>query len=623
VRPQPPHNQLPPYRVPDSYDRIVRGYPAEGYDPAALGFQAQPGTNSCRYKFYDKNPKTDPSAVVIGSGYCVEWAAGQLSGTGYDPEPQDGTVVNQGYVRYILEHYWPATDEPAVPATAPAKTVNAQRSGSVSMAIHYFTDGIVMPPTYQGAGIYQVVAGIVADAIANGPAIDVLTVPGPNIDGPVVGVIGQLTGPYTIGANVTARAAGPVMVEVAGGSAFTDAAGTQPFTSGDTLPVGAQLWVRSIAPAEFTISARVVARDPVGTLLVGDQAVNVQSMMLAGGPVNLLGKSTFAGSIVVPPVEARLVSQVSADVFTTGGAVVDTFWIGGLGPAGTGELNATLYGPIPAPADGSGCAAAAWSPVAGLPVARQFAPIPVTGDQSLELDETVLAGIGCYSFGAVLTRSGDPPVLMLPGDPDETLRVVVAPAVPPWRIRSVASDPRIETGDLVHDTVVVSRLSPGLTLTLRSGLLGPVRTPASGRCIDVRWLTADAPVRASFAPRTVTANGAFTTPDVRLRKPGCYTFVEYATNHFLTGGEEPAPHGYGVRTELVRVSAASPAPSPAANPPPAEPETPAIPAGDTSSGGGLPDTGGPNLLWLAAGSGLVVLGGVVAGVGRWRRRPTR
>ena len=128
---------------------------------------------------------------------------------------------------------------------------------------------------------------------------------------------------------------------------------------------------------------------------------------------------------------------------------------------------------------------------------------------------------------------------------------------------------------------------------------------------------------SELPPRTVTANGTFTTPDVRLRKPGCYTFVEYATNHFLTGGEEPAPHGYGVRTELVKVTAPSPEPTPTDDPTSDEPGTPTIPGDDTSTGSGLPDTGGADVLWLATGAGLVVLGGALVGVALRRRRPTR
>jgi hypothetical protein len=54
---------------------------------------------------------------------------------------------NVGYVQRILRDYWPATNLPDVPSTNPT-VINRQRSGAVAMAIHYFTDGVVMPPPF-------------------------------------------------------------------------------------------------------------------------------------------------------------------------------------------------------------------------------------------------------------------------------------------------------------------------------------------------------------------------------------------------------------------------------------------------------------------------------------------
>jgi hypothetical protein len=154
-----------PFFVPPGYD-ITSGYPAFGYD--TTGFTQTTGTNACRYSFRDKDPRKDPSSVIIGSGYCVQWAAGQASGTGYDPEPENGTVRNVGYVQRILRDYWPATNLPDVPSTNPT-VINRQRSGAVAMAIHYFTDGVVMPPNYQDPALYNVVRKIVTDVLAAGP----------------------------------------------------------------------------------------------------------------------------------------------------------------------------------------------------------------------------------------------------------------------------------------------------------------------------------------------------------------------------------------------------------------------------------------------------------------------
>ena len=254
VRPAPPYNQPLPEVAPVDQD-LLAGYPAFGYD--TTGYTTVKGTNACRYNFRDANGKT------IASGYCVEWAAGQRTGTGYDPEPWDGTIRNAGYVRRILADNWPATTLPAL-STTNATVANRQRSGVVAMAIHYFTDGIVMPPNYQSRELYDAVADVVTRALRDGPiaAPD----PRPTITGPAAGLAGALVGPYTLGAN----AEGAVTVVVSGGEAFTDAAGTQPFASGGTVAPGTQLWLRSAAAGNVVLDVSAVVEDPIGTLLVGD-----------------------------------------------------------------------------------------------------------------------------------------------------------------------------------------------------------------------------------------------------------------------------------------------------------------------------------------------------------------
>ena len=70
----------------------------------------------------------------------------------------------------------------------------------------------------------------------------------------------------------------------------------------------------------------------------------------------------------------------------------------------------------------------------GLPVARLYPPIALVGDQLVETDPTALADTGCYSFGAVITPIAGAAFTMPPGDPAETLRVVPAAVIPPWRV---------------------------------------------------------------------------------------------------------------------------------------------------------------------------------------------
>lgn len=539
VRPDPPYNQPRPRVAPTSFDRL-NGYPSFGYD--TTGFEQTNGTNACRYNFRDQNQ------VVIGSGYCVQWARGQRSGTGYDPLPWDGTVANDGYVRRILADNWPATNRPAVPSTN-ATVINRQRSGAVAMAVHYFTDGIVMPPNYQDAAIYAAVADVVNRALAAGPLPEP-TDPRPTIAGPVSGLAGALVGPYTVGANATAN----VTLTVAGGEAFLDAAGTQPFSSGGTVPPGAQLWVRAAAAATVELAASATVADLVGTLMVGDPAYRVQSMALAV-PLTLLGKAQLAIPIETPPLVPEATSQVSANLFELGRSVTDAFTVTGLGTAGTATLAVTLYGPLATPA--GGCAAAAWSPVGALPVTRTFSPVPLVGDQVVETDPTSLLAPGCYSFGAVITPAAGTPFTMPPGDPAETARVVPAAVVLPWLVTSAASDARIKAGGRVRDQIFIRELGIDRRLTIRPGLLGPV-PPVNGSCRGVKWLRVRPPVARRFDPVQHTGDGVITTPWTTLTKPGCYSFEAQATNGLQTGGLIPAPHGYGHPREIVQVQAPVP-----------------------------------------------------------------
>ncbi|MGX7681816.1 hypothetical protein ACSMXN_23285 [Jatrophihabitans sp. DSM 45814] len=613
VRPAAPFNQLPPYQVPDSYNRIAQGYPTGGYDPAALGFTAQSGTNSCLYNFYDKNRKVDPAAVVIGTGYCIQFGAGQLSGTGYDPEPATPTsIANFGYVLRILQDYYPLTTLPAG-----AATTNAQKAGTVAMAIHFFTDGIVMPPTYQTAGLYNVVAGIVADAIAKGPLPTVPTDPSPTITGPDSGVTGTLAGPYTFGPSGLAS---PITVTVDGAQAFTDAAGTQPFTNGSALAAGAQLWLRSATDSTFTIKATASRLDPTGTLMVGDTAVaRVQSMLLTK-PITLLGKVGFTGTFAAAPVEATLASQVSSHLIEVGGSVADTYAVGGLGVAEPATIQVILYGPV-SPVGGDGCVGVNWTPVSSLPVTRRFAPIAVVGDGPIDIDPTQLTEPGCYSYGALIAPAAGPQVTAAPGDPTETVRVLPRPVVPPWQVRSAASAQQVEPGDSVSDRITLTGMLPGRTMTLASALYGPLAPAADGTCTSINWLSARPPVAARFAPLVLASNGTTQTPPVHLTRIGCYTFATAATNNFVTGGEVPTDQGFGNPAEIVEVTAPPPPPAPTQStfPPSVLPETPSAQPVDFNPE--LAATGTAASSVLAIGIALTVAGAALTTMVSRRARP--
>ncbi|GAA2021334.1 hypothetical protein GCM10009839_17870 [Catenulispora yoronensis] len=591
--------QPKPYAVPSGYD-ITAGYPAFGYDPS--GFTRVGGTNACRYNFYDKNPRTDPSAVVITSGYCVQYAAGQLSGTGYDPQAHNSTR-NLGYVQRILQNYWPATDLPAVPAKATdTANTNRQRSGAVAMAIHYFTDGIVMPPDYQTPALYDVVMKIVDDVLTAGAA-PAPADPTPAITGPVGGPPGALLGPYTLGAN----AVGDLAATVSDAEAFTDAAGTHPFVSGTTLPPGTQLWIRpSGASAGIAVSGPVPAG--IGTFMVGDPTQRVQSMMLAQQRV-LLGKSER--TVLVTPDEPRLTSRASVPTgsaeLIAGDSVTDVLTVVGLhAPA---QLTTTLYGPVPPPP--GGCRDIDWD-TANAAVEHVYVRT-VSADSELSTPSSSLDRPGCYTYASVLHPALGPDATIPPGDPDESLRVVPKPLPPPLLVITQASTDRTSSGGQVSDRITVLGLPDRAAMTVTTTLHGPLPPNDAGTCTGLDWTAPTLPTAAVLPPETVTGGQTLRTPPVTVTSTGCYSFQTTTTSQLLTGAEVPVGHGLGQPDETFQVIAA-PTPAPVVNPtPPAFPTPPDAPKPpDAPAPPRLPATGipalpaGPAAALTVLGLGLII-----------------
>ena len=153
------------------------------------------------------------------------------------------------------------------------------------MAVHYFTDGIVMPPNYQDPALYARGRRRRHRALAAGPLPTTRPTRRPTINGPVSGPAGRLTGPYTIGANAAAT-----VTSVTGGDAFLtppapsrSPAARAPARHAAVAPVG--------SAGGGARRVRASSSDPIGTLMVGDPTYRVQSMALAG-PLTLLGKNS-------------------------------------------------------------------------------------------------------------------------------------------------------------------------------------------------------------------------------------------------------------------------------------------------------------------------------------------
>lgn len=597
-----------PYKAPATFD-ITAGYPTYGY--STTGFVATARTNACRYNF-DELAFPPAPITPITSGYCVQWGRGQDSGTGYDPQPDDGSIRNAGYVRWIIANYWPQTNLPAVPSTN-ATVINKMRSATVAMAIHYFTDGIVMPPNFTDTAtttthaLYDVVAGIVAAALAIPPG----SLPPPPPD-PTPTIIGQsggdtatVIGPYVIGAN----AVGNVTVQVTGGDAFRDAGGTLPFVNGTTLAPGGQLWLRSATPGDIEIDAEGPVVAAIGTMMVANPDHPVQAMFLAEQLV-LVGKSSKTVVIVAPPDPPQVTSSVSAAVVEAGASVFDTLNVIGLQEAAT--LTTTLYGPL-APGAG-GCIGADW---ANAPVSATFGPVSATTSADITTVATRLDAPGCYSYGARLAplTGGSDLATVPPGTADETLLVIPQVVPPPFDVSSQASANTIQTGGSVSDHVVVAGLLLDRQINLTSALYGPLAPDTAGGCTGVDWLTAEQqlalPVATTFNTVTLNGNGAYDTPSVQLNTTGCYSFAVTVTHNLLTGGEEPISHDLSVPTQVVLVQAPPPEPQP---PVPPDPTSPPVPTPNV-----LPPTGAsPAPIFVALV--IVVFGAAIVTASR-RRNP--
>lgn len=109
-----------------------------------------------------------------------------------------------------------------------------------------------------------------------------------------------------------------------------------------------------------------------------------------------------------------------------------------------------------------------------------------------------------------------------------------------------ASAQRALVGDTLTDSVVVAGLG-GATISLDWRLLGP-RPPHAGSCTALDW--SGAPTAATGSV-TVTGDGTYPTPGVRVARAGCFTYVESlaetATTH--TAGSAP---GQPAETTLTR-----------------------------------------------------------------------
>lgn len=192
-----------------------------------------------------------------GLTYCIDLNTSTEVGVNYElGEWSETHVPNLGYVEYILQHYYPATDEPSSVSVS-------QRAAAVQAAIWFLTDRYVLDTA---SPIRSLTAAIVADTLANGPSAEPerpeLSVTPSELAAPSTG---EIVGPFTVNSD------GPATIRVTGIEVFTDPEGINQLHDGDVVEPGTRLWARSVSgtePQGFVLERTATVLE--GTVLLYD-----------------------------------------------------------------------------------------------------------------------------------------------------------------------------------------------------------------------------------------------------------------------------------------------------------------------------------------------------------------
>lgn len=249
------------------------------------------------------------------------------------------------------------------------------------------------------------------------------------------------------------------------------------------------------------------------------------------------------------------ITTVTSDAEVAPGAAIhDVVTVTGLAPGYDGLVVAELHGPFPAQPGPADCTPAT---LVGRVTAR------VTGDGTYETPTVVVPAVGHYTWVQRLPGDLDTlPVTTPCGLVEETTRVV--PRTP--AVTTVVSDQRALVGARIFDTVELAGLATDDTVEVTWRLHGPLSPRADTSCARLAW--SRAAVAASGA-MTRTGPGRFSTPSVRLREPGCYTYSQSVAASPTTAAAS-SPPGLASETSLVTR--------------PVTPVVPEVPTGPTLAG---------------------------------------
>jgi len=339
--------------------------------------------------------------------YCINLRVPTEVGIGYESGTwSESAVPNIPYVTYILNNYYPTTDEPAT------LSVN-ERAAAVQAAIWYFTDGYLVNTS--SPVIRAATAAIVTAAQAAGPGVEppapTVTITPESSTAPATGT----AGPYT----VTATGDAAVTVSVPAGYAlYGDAAGTVPLGTESSVESGSQVWIRptSATAGDTTLLARAVVTAPRGQVYLYDQSTpgltDAQRLILAdtaeleetaeaAASFYAVGEITVNKSYLGDAAGEQGAAQLVVDC---GPGYVFTVDI----PAGTTDPQSSTFSDIPA-----GVTCTVTEPVSGETTAvsvtsnaPQTAVVPTSAAASVDITNTVAFRPGALSVTKVVTGTG-------------------------------------------------------------------------------------------------------------------------------------------------------------------------------------------------------------------------
>ncbi len=216
----------------------------------------------------------------------------------------------------------------------------------------------------------------------------------------------------------------------------------------------------------------------------------------------------------VDPIISTVTSHVEINAYEQ---LSDEVTIAGTG-AGRGSLAWSLLGPIE-PFDNS-CTGLNWSnaPVHGS------GSLAIDGDSSVRVGPATVGSGGCYSWSYELTSSDSNRPYQATASAGESNELTLTTPYPP----SIITTAQLSIGDggqrTVHDRVIIGNIpaaTPVPPSPLSWTLYGPVALTAERNCDGVDWTSAPV-VDSGDLP--ITGNGIYSTPNVDLSTPGCYSF---------------------------------------------------------------------------------------------------